>query len=125
MPCRNQGCCTGGRGHRATYACVDRDREHILFGMTVAILKLLMDGVHPYDWIVSGPSAQRVMTLKDSIQARYYAYGPGRHRDIRPESDHGERYGRLPAEIRQLFERAFASGAAPMPEPIQMREKQV
>ena len=108
MPCRTQGCRAGGRGHKATYACVDRDQEHDLFGIAVVIFKLLMDGVHPYDCIVSGPSAQGVTTLKDRIQARYYAYGPGRHRDTRPGSDHGVRYSRLPAEIRQLFERAFA-----------------
>ena len=106
--CRRPQCDTDSGPHRASYACVHRSRDHDLFALAVVIFKLLMDGTHPYDCIVSGSSAHEVNTLKDRIASRYFPYGPRKPGHIRPAGHNQTRYDRLPHQIRELFERAFA-----------------
>ena len=108
VQCRRPGCDVDSGPHRASYACVQRNKDHDLFAMAVVIFKLLMEGTHPYDCIVSGSSAHEINTLKDRITARYFPYGPRKPANIRPADHNRTRYDRLPQQIRELFEQAFA-----------------
>ena len=108
VECRRPQCDPDSNPHRATYACVLRTKDHDLFALAVVIFKLLMDGTHPYDCIVSGSIAHEVNTLKDRIGHHYFPYGPRKPANIRPAGQNQTRYDRIPAQIRELFERAFA-----------------
>ena len=106
--CNEPQCSTDSNPHRASYGCIPRTRDHDLFAVAVVIFKLLMDGSHPYDCIVSGPNAHQTNSLKDRIESRYFAYGPRKAAHIRPASQNQKRYERIPPTFRALFERAFA-----------------
>ena len=106
-PCSNRNCAKGPKGHKAGYACVVRDQQHDLFALGVVIFKLFMKGMHPYDCIYTGPSADEPTTIRDRIQRRYFPYGPNRNPNIKPPTGRAEEYARLPQHIRQLFERTF------------------
>ncbi len=106
--CGKPQCDTSSDPHRTSYGCITRNKEHDLFAIAVVIFKLLMDGTHPYDCIVSGPTAHQTNSLRDRIHSRYFAYGSRKPTHIRPAAQNQKRYERIPPALRTLFERAFS-----------------
>lgn len=106
--CNNPQCDMGSGSHQISYGCIPRTRDHDLFAVAVVIFKILMEGNHPFDCIVSGPSSHHANSLGDRIKSRYFPYGTGKPSHIRPASQNQKRYERIPRELRTLFERAFA-----------------
>ena len=106
--CNKPDCDASNSKHRTGYGCIPRSKEHELFAVAVIVFKLLMNGSHPYDCIVSGPSAERTTSIRDRIHSRYFAYGSNKPSHIRPAPGNLKLYSHIPETIRKLFDRAFA-----------------
>ena len=105
--CDVPSCPTSPAPHQKQYGCVTRTEQHDLFGIAVIIFKLLMDGAHPYDCIVTSSRGQQPTNRKERIELEYYPYGKKAPRNIRPLPKNAESYKNLPLEAKNLFERAF------------------
>ena len=107
-PCRRAQCPGGSDRHDTGYPCVSRNQEHDKFGMAVIIFQLLMEGNHPYDCRVIGPDAG-ASTRWEKIKQGYYPYSTSRPAHIRVNNPINQtRFERLPKNVRDMFERAFA-----------------
>ncbi|MCX7406610.1 MAG: hypothetical protein NTZ32_00835 [Planctomycetales bacterium] len=92
---------------QATFANVPRLPNHDRFGLAILVFQLLMCGRHPY----SGRhlKAEHDASIAANIRRHQYAFGRGaRAQGIEPPSQSLSPHGFLPAEIIELFERAFS-----------------
>lgn len=84
----------------------ERSQEHDLFGLSVLIFSLLMEGTHPFDAAYTG--ADNPPMREDRIANGHFVYGkrpgPNKPKPFAPP------YEILPAEIRGLFLRCFDNG---------------
>ena len=74
------------------------------FALAVVIFQLLNFGIHPYSGRVS--SALAPTDIAARIRDGYYAHGVTPHQQIAPNVTSG--HALMPAELRTLFDRAFA-----------------
>ena len=73
------------------------------FALAVVVFQLLNFGIHPY---TGRPASDRIPTdIPGRIGRRCYAYGLRAHADMAPSPVSG--HASLPADLRQLFDRAF------------------
>lgn len=78
------------------------------FALAVIVFQLLNFGIHPY---AGRPSSERVPTdLASRIAGDWYPYGIAPRAGLAPNPGSG--HAAMPDELRRLFDRAFAPGAA-------------
>jgi hypothetical protein len=81
------------------------------FALAVVVFQLLNFGIHPYR---GRPLDERVPTdIPSRIAGRFYAYGQAPHPRLQPNPSSG--HAAMPAELRTLFDRAFAGPPAARP----------
>jgi hypothetical protein len=91
----------------------DGEQAQDRFALAVVIFQLLNFGIHPY---TGRPSASNVPTdIPGRIAGRWYAYGAGGNTGIAPNPGSG--HGRMPSELRAMFDRAFESRGHGRPAP--------
>ena len=83
---------------------VEGEQAQDRFALAVVIFQLLNFGIHPYSGRAASASAPTDIPAR--IRDGYYAYGVRPHRDIAPNITSG--HALMPAELRALFDRAFA-----------------
>ncbi|MDF3833975.1 TonB family protein [Cupriavidus basilensis] len=85
------------------------------FALAVVIFQLLNFGIHPFS---GRPANAQVPTdLPGRIRGRYYAYGLRAHKAISPNPVSG--HAQMPAELRQMFDSAFAGQPGTRPAPAE------
>lgn len=91
-----------------TFRGVTRTSTHDMFGLSVLVFQLLVQGCHPFAGI---PSDGRGRTIEDAIREGLYAYSPQRRDRISPPPNrlHPSTLG----EVAGLFERSFLSSQRP------------
>ena len=94
---------------------VDRSPQHDNFALAVLIFMLLMEGIHPFDGVWSGPDP--VPSREQRIRQGLWPYG-GTQRQISPPP-HALPFAILPDKMRDLMVRCFVDGqAAPSSRPL-------
>ena len=81
------------------------------FALAVVVFQLLNFGIHPF---TGRPTSDQVPTdIPSRIAGRWYAHGLRPNRALQPVPSSG--HATMPAEIRQLFDRAFESAGSTRP----------
>ena len=92
--------------HKPNYSCLERLSDHDMFGVSVILFKLFMNGAHPYNQR-SSSSNSGTSTLKDLIQQNRYPYNlNSAMNEVTPAN--AKQYRELPAELRSMFHKTFA-----------------
>jgi hypothetical protein len=100
---------------QASGLTVAGEEQQDRFALAVIVFQLLDFGIHPYSGV---PASDRVPTdIPARIAGRFYPYGLQPHAQIQPNPSSG--HAALPAELRQLFDRAFQGPGAARPSPLE------
>ena len=92
--------------HKPEYSCLKREAGHDMFGISVILFKLFMNGAHPYNQKTAAISGSN-STLKDLIAARKYPYTPQEASDTVTAAN-ARLYQELPGHLKTMFHRTFA-----------------
>jgi len=85
------------------------------FALAVIVFQLLNFGIHPF---TGRPANDRVPTdVPSRIAARLYAYGLKPNPQLSPTPSSG--HAAMPADLRQLFDRAFEGTGVARPSPVE------
>ena len=90
--------------HKPGYACLSRQPEHDMFGISVIIFKLFMNGAHPYSQRTPPNSVSA--KISDRISQKQYPYdrnNPGHA--VTPINQ--KLYSQLDSKLKELFYRTF------------------
>ena len=94
---------------RKSFARIDRNIHHDNFALAVVIYQLLMEGMHPFRGIYTGPGEKP--QVEACISRGYFLHAERTRRQVplRPPPA-SLRWDSLPERLRQLFRRCFDEG---------------
>lgn len=86
---------------------IDRSPEHDMFGITVLLFQLLMEGTHPFACVYRGP--EEVSDCDDYVALGYFPYGGN---PLLTPPPHAPRFEALHPLLQELFRQCFIEGHA-------------
>ena len=92
--------------HKPDYSCLDRLPSHDMFGISVIIFKLFMEGAHPFTQRNSSGTGA-TGALKNLIEQRRYPYDLHSAKANVTKAN-ADRYRNLPIQLRTIFHRTFS-----------------